>query len=91
MRLPQCCVAMHLNPAKSIITKLGGVEAVADVTGKHVSRVYRWMYPRERGGTGGVIPHDDARKLMAAAADRGVEIDPAEFFEEPQAADEASL
>lgn len=69
----------HLDPAKSIIAKIG-IEKVSEITGKHVSRVYRWMYPKERGGTGGLIPQTDAPALLAWALDNGVELSPADFF-----------
>jgi hypothetical protein len=71
--------ADHLDPAKSIILKIG-VDKVAEITGKHVSRVYRWMYSKERGGTGGLIPQTDAPALLAYAAANGVDISPADFF-----------
>lgn len=69
---------MHkLEPAKSVIEKLGGPEAVSRLTGRHISRVYRWMYPKDRGGTGGVIPHDEARKLLSLAPGA---VRPEDFF-----------
>lgn len=75
----------HLEPAKSVINKFGGAEAVAAITGKSLSRVYRWMYPPERGGTGGTIPHADARKLLDHAAAHQIPLNPAEFFGEAAA------
>ncbi|MCB1476600.1 MAG: hypothetical protein H6883_07075 [Rhodobiaceae bacterium] len=71
----------HLDPAKSVIAKLGGVEAVANVTGKHVSRIYRWMYPKDRGGTGGFIPQSDYGALLSYARASGIELSPSEFVE----------
>lgn len=71
----------HLDPAKSIIGKFGGPDPVARITGKHISRVYRWMHPKERGGTGGVIPQADAQKLLAHARSEGIDLDPREFFQ----------
>lgn len=70
----------HLEPARSIIAKLGGPDAVARITKRDVSRVYRWMYPRDRGGTDGSIPQGEARKLLAHAAEAGVALDASEFF-----------
>jgi hypothetical protein len=56
--------SMHMEPAKSILDLIG-VESAARVTGKSISRIYRWMYPAgPRQGTGGVIPHGDALKLL---------------------------
>lgn len=69
----------HLEPAKSIIAKIG-IEKVSELTGKHVSRVYRWMYPKERGGTGGLIPQSDAPALLKYARDNSIDISPADFF-----------
>ncbi|NSZ57809.1 hypothetical protein FY145_07165 [Agrobacterium tumefaciens] len=73
----------HLDPAKSIIAKIG-IDKVSEITGKHVSRVYRWMYPKDRGGTGGVIPQGDAPALLAYAKANKIELDAAEFFAIPE-------
>lgn len=69
----------HLDPAKSVIAKIG-IEKVSAITGKHVSRVYRWMYPKERGGTGGRVPQEEAEKLLAYAKENSIELTPADFF-----------
>lgn len=52
------------NPAASIIEKCGGSKAVAKLTGAHCSRVSRWQYAKAQGGTGGVIPHMAAMRLL---------------------------
>jgi hypothetical protein len=70
----------NLEPAYSVIAKAGGVDAVAAITGKHVSRIYRWTYPRAKGGTGGVVPHDDATKILKHAAEAGLNIAARDFF-----------
>ncbi|MBT9370826.1 hypothetical protein KLP42_13050 [Rhizobium sp. CSW-27] len=75
--------AKHLDPAKSIIAKIG-IEKVSAVTGKHISRVYRWMYPKDRGGTGGMIPQREASVLLAYARERNIDLIPAEFFVLPE-------
>lgn len=69
----------HLEPAKSIVAKIGA-QKCAEITGKHASRIYRWMAPREKGGTGGIIPFEDASLLLAYAEKEGVPLTPAEFF-----------
>jgi hypothetical protein len=76
--------AHRLEPASSIIRKIG-IDNVVAVTGKHVSRVYRWMYPKEKGGTGGVIPYDDARGLLAYAQTNNIDLTPGDFFAAPEA------
>lgn len=77
----------HLDPARSVIAKLS-IEKVAGITGKHVSRVYRWMYPKSRGGTGGLIPQADAAALLAYAQANGIDLSPADFFPAPEASAE---
>lgn len=80
--------ADHLEPASSIIRKIG-VDTVVSVTGKHISRVYRWMYPKERGGTGGLIPHNDARALLEYARANAVDLKPDDFFGQTDAEEAA--
>lgn len=69
----------HLEPARSVIAKIG-IEKVAEITGKHVSRVYRWMYSKERGGTGGLIPQSDAPVLLNYARENKIALSADEFF-----------
>jgi hypothetical protein len=70
----------NLEPANSVIRALGGFEAVAAITGKHISRVYRWTYPKARGGTGGYIPPAEAETLLAHAKENGLQVTAADFF-----------
>jgi len=69
----------YLEPARTVIAKIG-THRVAAITGKHVSRVYRWMYPKSRGGTGGLIPQADMPALLAYAIENQIDLSPAEFF-----------
>ncbi|MGP3699214.1 hypothetical protein [Rhodobacter sp. NSM] len=68
-----------MEPARTIITKLGGPSKVAEIVGIHRTRVYSWMRPRIKGGTGGLIPMWHVPALMAAAAEAGVHIAAADF------------
>lgn len=70
----------QLDPARTVIAKAGGVEAVVAVTGKHVSRVYRWMRSKEKGGTGGLIPPGSASAILQHAQKTGLPITAADFF-----------
>jgi hypothetical protein len=71
---------MENEPAKTIITFLGGAKAVSEIVGKHVSRVYRWTYPETvREGTGGLIPAREQRTLLAHAKDAGIDLRPDDF------------
>ena len=71
---------MQMEPAKSIISQLGGVQAVASVVGKHPSNVYRWMYDVNREGTGGIIPAKDQVRLLEHARASGKDLRPDDFF-----------
>ena len=73
----------HLEPARSIIERLGGVDVVAGITGKHRTRVFRWMYPPDRGGTGGMIPLREIPKLLKFATSTGKRLRHADFFNTP--------
>lgn len=77
----------YLEPAKSVLAKIG-IEKAAEITGKHISRIYRWMYPKERGGTGGLIPQNDQPVLLQYAQDNHLDLSPADFF--PTAAPKAA-
>ena len=81
---------MHLEPARTVIEKSGGVDAVSKITGRSVSRVYRWMYSRERGGTGGAVPHGEARTLLDHAVATGGALTAADFFLTSASAPEAA-
>lgn len=72
----------YLDPARSVIAKIG-IEKVARLTGKHRSRIYRWMYPKERGGTGGLIPYDVVVVLRAYVEDAGIDLTADDFMPKP--------
>jgi len=71
-----------MSPAQRIIEKCGGVTRTAELVGRSESWVYRWTYPRERGGTGGLVPRQAQFALLDAARDGKVDIQPADFFQE---------
>lgn len=69
-----------MEPANTIIELCGGFGAVAEMTGRSEIRVRRWTYPKDRGGTDGLIPSDCAKALMGEAAKRGLPLLPSHFF-----------
>ena len=79
-----------MMPAHRVIEICGGVDAVTEMVGRHRSRVYRWGYAREAGGTGGLIPAEAQVKLLDAARARGIDLRPEHFFLEPGAAQEVA-
>lgn len=73
-----------MNVAEHVIEKCGGAAKVAEMLGVHITRVYRWTYDEGRGGTGGRIPGKRQEELLKLAKEKGIELEPADFF--PRAA-----
>lgn len=71
---------MDKSPADIVIEKFGGHRVVAEILDLDLSRVYRWTYAPENGGTGGTIPQKHQIPLMDAARERGIDLSPADFF-----------
>jgi hypothetical protein len=69
-----------MEPANTIIEICGGFRAVADMTQRSEVRVRRWTYPKDRGGTGGLIPAECQQLLLTAARARGIGLRPDHFF-----------
>lgn len=69
-----------MEPARSIIERLGGPSAVAKVALVHRTRVSNWMRPKEAGGTGGTIPFKHVPALLAAAREKGVDLSTDDFL-----------
>lgn len=84
----------YLNPAHALILKFSGpdgtlhkgIEAVAAITGADPTRVYRWMRPKEKGGTGGMIPNRHADKLLDHARRKRLPVEAGDFFSGARAA-----
>ncbi len=71
---------MQCEPATSLINRLGGLTKVSGVCDVNVSTVQRWRMPRDKGGTGGFIPHWHARRLLDHAAKEGIAVKAEDFF-----------
>jgi hypothetical protein len=70
---------MRCEPANTIITKFKGLKPLAEVTNVKAHTVMRWRMPKEKGGTGGVVPHWHIPAILAAARERGLDIRPSDF------------
>jgi hypothetical protein len=68
-----------MEPAASIIAKLGGDTAVASIAGVHRTRVANWKRPKVAGGTGGIIPFRHQESLLDAAKLKGVDLSADDF------------
>lgn len=69
-----------MEPAGSIIDRLGGVTRVAEFVGVHRTRVSNWKRPREAGGTGGMIPQKYHLDLLAYAEREGISLSAGDFL-----------
>jgi hypothetical protein len=73
-----------ISPAAArVIAKCGGVASTAKMLGRSKSWVYKWTYPKDRNGRGGIVPHEDAQALLEAAPRMGIDLSPADFFDLP--------
>lgn len=71
---------MNISATQRIITKLGGARMVASALRVAATTVYRWTYPVEKGGTGGVIPVRRMNQIIAYANKRGIKLSVKDFF-----------
>lgn len=77
----------YLDPAYGVIIRFSktgqvmqAVAKVAEITGRTESWVYRWMLPKERGGTGGLIPSKDQKTIFEYARRTKMGLDASHFF-----------
>lgn len=77
-------VSMKLEPAFAIINKLGGIDKVASHLGVHRTRVWNWMRPKHKGGSGGTIPQRHHLALLDMARAQDKPLTAAEFLPRPQ-------
>lgn len=76
-----------MEPARTIVTKLGGPSEVSRFLGVHRTYVYRWLWPAKRRGTGGRIPFRYIPALIAEAKARGIAMSADEFLPVQEAAE----
>lgn len=69
----------HPTPGHRVVAYLGGPKAAADLVGRSVKSVYRWLQPTAKGGNGGFIPSPAQRKIVANAGRHGKVVAFADF------------
>lgn len=69
-----------MEPATTIILRLGGEDAVSRITGTASTAPYRWQYSREKGGTGGIIPQRHHRTLLDYARENSIDLKAEDFL-----------
>lgn len=72
-----------MEPARTIIERLGGEARVSEITRTAYTAPYRWQHAKEKGGTGGLIPQKYHRTLIDYAAEHGIDLAPADFMAPP--------
>jgi len=70
----------RLEPAKSIVAKLGGEAKVSQIAGTGLTAPYSWQYPRTVGGTDGLIPQRHHPKLLDYARDNDINLKAEDFL-----------
>lgn len=60
--------------AERVIDKFGTAARLAELAGIDKSSVYRWGYPKDKGGTDGAIPHGNHGAIMKAAVTAGIKL-----------------
>jgi hypothetical protein len=71
---------VYLDPARTIIERVGGASAAAEATGVNRVVAYRWMRSRDMGGTDGFIPSKYHRDLLEYARRNNLPLTPDDFF-----------
>lgn len=75
------------SQAERIIAKFGGARRLAIILKQadesqalNPSSIYRWTYPKEKGGTGGVVPTAALPLLIKAARLEGIFLTPEDLY-----------
>ena len=68
-----------LDPARTVVAKLGGVRATARVLGVNPSAVSRWMVTRAKKGTNGAVPLKHWQSILNYAKQEGIKLSVSEL------------
>lgn len=77
---------MAYEPAHTVISRLGGLTKVSALCGVNISTVQRWKMPREKGGTGGLIPAKYMTALLRHANESGASLTADDMIPKPKQA-----
>ncbi len=69
--------------AERIADKFGGPTQLANALGLSPSTVYRWNYPKSKKGSDGIIPTSQLRRVLEAAAARGIVVTAEDLYPKP--------
>jgi hypothetical protein len=71
--------------AARVIEKCGGAQNVAEALKIDVSSVYKFTYPKSKGGRGGLVPAEYQQPLIDWSKANGKELRYLDFFERAKA------
>ncbi len=69
-----------MEPASTIIERLGGEAKVSEITGMAFTAPYRWQHEKSKGGTGGLIPQSHHRALLDYAEQNNIRLSAEDFL-----------
>lgn len=69
-----------MEPAQTVIDKLGGATKVASIVGIHRTRVSSWRLPKTKGGTDGAIPQRHHRAILDYATANNLDLKSDDFL-----------
>lgn len=69
--------------AERVIAKFGSAYRLARLLNKDPAAVYRWTYPKNRGGTGGLVPASAMQHILRVARLEGVLLTPEDLDPRP--------
>ena len=78
-----------MTPAQHVIDLFGGVAPLCEAAGVRRSTVYRWTWPKERGGTDGHIPRWHHETILQAARERDLNLTAIELVAPPNTGEAA--
>ncbi len=68
------------DSASILVRRCGGYQRLAEWCEVALHTVYRWTYPRARGGTDGLIPHRYHEVILKEAAAAEIAVTQAELL-----------
>lgn len=73
----------NMEPAASVISKAGGLSAIAKACERSEKTVRKWLLPIEKRGTGGLIPSKCQAPILEASDRNGWGIKPEDLVARP--------
>lgn len=74
-----------VDPAATVLARFGGSGPLAQLLRLDRSAVHRWALPKQRGGSGGLIPARHHQRLLTLAAEQGIALTAADLIGSPGA------